>query len=121
MNTGQVVFSKPFKHVLTLSKHNFEPGKYTAVFYTTNNQKGVSGKFEFLASETKLETISDSIPKNKSKSLINDKQWDVFISHASEDKEDVAKPFAEKLRSMGLNVWYDEFSLKWGKKYQKIN
>lgn len=58
-------------------------------------------------------------PATKPESSISNKQWDVFISHASEDKETVAKPFAEKLRSMDLDVWYDEFSLKWGKSLRK--
>jgi len=39
---------------------------------------------------------------------------DVFICHASEDKEKIARPLAEGLRSAGLNVWYDEFSLELG-------
>jgi len=40
-------------------------------------------------------------------------QWDVFISHASEDKE-VARPLADALTNAGLQVWYDDFSLKVG-------
>lgn len=43
-----------------------------------------------------------------------DKEYDVFISHASEDKEEVARPLAEALRKNGLSVWYDEFELKIG-------
>jgi predicted nucleotide-binding protein len=39
---------------------------------------------------------------------------DVFISHASEDKDEVARPLAEKLQELGLKVWLDEFSLKVG-------
>lgn len=42
------------------------------------------------------------------------KEWDVFISHASEDKKDVARPIAEKLQEHGLTVWYDEFTLRVG-------
>lgn len=42
------------------------------------------------------------------------KSHDVFICHASEDKEDFVRPFAEALRSAGLKVWYDEFSLGLG-------
>ena len=41
-------------------------------------------------------------------------QWDVFISHATEDKKSVAKPLADALTSFGLRVWYDEFTLKPG-------
>ncbi len=41
-------------------------------------------------------------------------QYDVFISHASEDKDDVARPLAVRLRDLGLRVWYDEFELRIG-------
>jgi hypothetical protein len=41
-------------------------------------------------------------------------QWDIFISHATEDKKSVAKPLADALASFGLRVWYDEFTLKAG-------
>jgi hypothetical protein len=41
-------------------------------------------------------------------------KYDVFISHASEDKEDFVRPFANCLKDSGLNVWYDEFELKIG-------
>jgi hypothetical protein len=40
--------------------------------------------------------------------------YDVFICHASEDKEEVARPIAEALKKMGLRVWYDEYTLKLG-------
>ena len=41
-------------------------------------------------------------------------EWDVFISHASEDKEDFVRPLADGLTARGLRVWYDEFTLKVG-------
>ena len=42
------------------------------------------------------------------------KQWDFFISHASEDKEEIARPLADRLNSTGLMVWYVDYSLKLG-------
>lgn len=42
------------------------------------------------------------------------RKYDVFISHASEDKDEIVRPLAVKLQSMGLKVWYDEFELKIG-------
>ncbi len=36
---------------------------------------------------------------------------DVFISHASEDKDDFVRPLANALIGKGLNVWYDEMTL----------
>jgi TIR domain len=41
-------------------------------------------------------------------------EWDVFISHASEDKDDFVRPLAERLRHEGLRVWYDDFTLTVG-------
>lgn len=40
--------------------------------------------------------------------------YDVFISHASEDKDEVVRPLATALKNLGLRVWYDEFELKIG-------
>lgn len=42
------------------------------------------------------------------------RKYDVFISHASEDKNDVVRPLANALKSNGLDVWYDEFELNIG-------
>jgi len=42
------------------------------------------------------------------------KRWDIFISHASEDKEEIAHALAEALQKRGFAVWYDKFSLKLG-------
>lgn len=42
------------------------------------------------------------------------REHDVFISHASEDKDDVVRPLAMALKNEGLSVWYDEFELKIG-------
>ncbi|HEV2562629.1 MAG TPA: toll/interleukin-1 receptor domain-containing protein [Rhizomicrobium sp.] len=39
---------------------------------------------------------------------------DVFICHASEDKDDFVRPLAEALRSHHIDVWYDEFTLTVG-------
>jgi len=41
-------------------------------------------------------------------------EYDAFICHASEDKEDFVKPLAEALIEEGLKIWYDEFTLKIG-------
>ena len=43
-----------------------------------------------------------------------EENWDVFVSHASEDKENFARPLAIALQSRGLKVWFDENTLKVG-------
>lgn len=40
--------------------------------------------------------------------------YDVFISYAHEDKENLVTSLARLLHDIGVTVWYDEFSLKVG-------
>ena len=47
------------------------------------------------------------------------KKWDVFISHAYEDKEPFVKRLTKALQAFGVNVWYDDFSLKIGDSLSK--
>lgn len=42
------------------------------------------------------------------------KEYDVFISHSSSDKEEFVRPLALELQNLGIKVWYDEFELKMG-------
>jgi hypothetical protein len=44
--------------------------------------------------------------------------WDVFISHASEDKPYV-EPLVEVLKAASINVWYDRLVLEWGDDLRK--
>ena len=48
-----------------------------------------------------------------------DKEYDFFVSHASEDKEEIARPLAEVLREKGARVWYDNFTLTVGDSLRK--
>ena len=47
-------------------------------------------------------------------SSVSGESWDVFISHAHEDKTSLAAPLATELQTRNLRVWYDEFTLKVG-------
>jgi hypothetical protein len=54
----------------------------------------------------------DASPDNKSS--VVPREYDVFISHSSEDKDAVVRPLAHCLSDGGLRVWYDEFELRIG-------
>lgn len=41
-------------------------------------------------------------------------QYDVFLSHASEDKDEIARPLADALTSRGVVVWFDELNIRVG-------
>lgn len=65
--------------------------------------------------ETPLAEVPSLVRNNPPPSVEPNSQYhDVFISHASEDKEDIVRPLANALSSKGLNVWYDEFTLRIG-------
>jgi hypothetical protein len=55
--------------------------------------------------------VSENVVVNGQK---EEAMWDVFICHASEDKNEIARPLAEALGKRGLKVWYDEFTLTLG-------
>jgi hypothetical protein len=43
-----------------------------------------------------------------------DPTYDLFISYAHEDKEEVARPLVNLLKSLNLKVWFDEDELTIG-------
>jgi len=51
---------------------------------------------------------------NHDRGQLIEKEWDVFISHAHEDKDEIVRALAHALRKRGLRVWYDEFELRMG-------
>lgn len=44
---------------------------------------------------------------------------DVFLSHASADKNEIVQPFAKRLHEIGISFWLDEAEIKWGNKLSK--
>jgi hypothetical protein len=44
---------------------------------------------------------------------------DVFVSHASEDKDEIARPLVEALVRRGISVWFDEYELRLGDSLRK--
>lgn len=77
------------------------------------------------ASMKPLRDLADAIPQPPSGLLtelrlesaatdVAEGEWDVFVCHASEDKQEFVRPFAQALREARLRVWYDEFTLTLG-------
>ncbi len=57
------------------------------------------------------ELVDDSVAEESE--TFKPLKFDVFISHASEDKDYVGE-LAQALKQAGIKVWYDEYILKWG-------
>lgn len=93
----------------------------TGNWYLTVDLQGLVGTVK-----SSMRILPNPLPEMKQPSLStipslvqNDtedfkKEYDVFISHASEDKNEIVRPLANALISEGLTVWYDEFELKIG-------
>ena len=51
------------------------------------------------------------VPKYQAKTL---PEYDVFISHANKDKEDLIEELYQSLNALGVKIFYDKESLEWG-------
>ena len=58
--------------------------------------------------------LATRIQSESSVGVMIEINYDLFISHASEDKDDFVRPLAEVLKSLDVTVWYDEFTLELG-------
>ena len=69
----------------------------------------------------KLKHLDKSIVLNKPKPAPEptDYKYDVFISHAFEDKKSIARPLNDALKKKGVSVWFDENKLKWGQSLRR--
>lgn len=67
-----------------------------------------------LDADIDLESLGAVTNQVVTPSPMNRQEFDVFISHASEDKANFVRPLADALSKAGIRVWYDEYTLKWG-------
>lgn len=108
---GGLVKSSPFRIIVPSSGH----------WFLTIDLGGYAGTVRHRVSVLPgmLSPAKENRPLKEEKNLYVDntsvnKEYDVFISHASEDKNDIVRPLANSLKEKGINVWYDEFELKIG-------
>ncbi|EEY45322.1 toll/interleukin-1 receptor domain-containing protein [Vibrio mimicus] len=74
---------------------------------------------EEIARTLELAAQAEHVQSSGNEVSISEVEYDLFISHASEDKEEFVRPLAETLEHMGVKVWYDEFTLKVGDSLRK--
>lgn len=82
-----------------------------------NMQKTYERKIIDLSSQM-IESIHESAvvvtPATNIPDTEEELQYDVFVSHAWEDKEDFVEEFVQELRDLEIRVWYDKSRIKWG-------
>lgn len=92
---------------------------YEKIDFYTHNKNTILSRVKkntgsYSRTRFRFPTISVQKSKLDSKRKNNIlKKWDVFISHAHQDKT-IADPFVKKLKEMNVKVWYDKDVLRWG-------
>ena len=56
------------------------------------------------------------VPKYQAKPL---PEYDVIISHANKDKEDLIEELYQSLQKLGISIFYDKESLEWGDNWKE--
>jgi hypothetical protein len=59
-------------------------------------------------------SVAVNEPEEPTGDVLGGQTWDVFISHASEDKAHVARPLRDALAALGVTVWLDEAQMRIG-------
>jgi hypothetical protein len=70
--------------------------------YIFSESSKISGRTVYKATPTDVQLTPEEF------------EWDVFISHATEDKDSFVRELAQELRKRNIRVWYDEFTLHVG-------
>jgi hypothetical protein len=78
---------------------------------TKRMQAAYESRIEELEAQTTSMGISHS---DNSEEVDEHTEYDVFVSHAWEDKESFVDEFVQALRDRNLRVWYDTSKMKWG-------
>jgi hypothetical protein len=118
INEDELVF-----HTKSLLERNLidypeknEFNKHTLTTYITVTAQG----WDYFQKHLSKQVSSENIPwgpnfqRGSFDTETQETNWDVFISHASEDKKDVVEPLAQELKSRNVKVWYDKWVLKIG-------
>ncbi|MBU4540083.1 MAG: toll/interleukin-1 receptor domain-containing protein [Firmicutes bacterium] len=80
-------------------------------------QKAVHSDYEKRISDLTSQLTQQALKPVNTAQLYSDhshEEYDVFISHATEDKESFADELFEELQKAGVKVWYDTIRLDWG-------
>lgn len=67
-----------------------------------------------LRQQSSISSVEVREPIEPDGDVLGGQTWDVFISHASEDKDEVAIPLRNALVDLGVSVWLDKTELRVG-------
>jgi hypothetical protein len=120
-NTHEPIFVAELGSTLNLSEGEVQGGfrylkgkRWIDTFNIDYTARINAAGHDVVAEVERRSAASGSSAAQQDQAPIATPEWDVFISHASEDKEGFVRPLAKRLQEHGLRVWYDEFALTVG-------
>lgn len=75
--------------------------------------RDLQSRADIAASQFSAPSRTEPIPSDTGTQALAPKA-DVFLSHASEDKDEIARPLKKALEAHGVSVWFDEIQIKVG-------
>lgn len=118
----QVLNEEPNSKVAKLLEDLVEYKSYTSQKKDKNAKENISDFDEKLNYEIK-NVINRIIKNERTQQVISSnsssKEYDVFISHASEDKKPFVEELATALKEAGIKTWYDVDQISWGEDIRK--
>lgn len=94
----------PSGGMLTLSE--------TAKTYFTDKEAALARAEEEKAEKRRIAEIEAATHDHK--------KYDVFISHASKDKEEYVEQLYKAVKKLGINVFYDAEEISWGDNWKQV-
>ena len=112
MNDVEIFYNKYLKdHVLAQKIDTYlSQGKYNQLVAVLES---ISTDKDFINKMNGIATVE--VPKYQAKTL---PEYDVFISHASADKEELIEELYQSLNKLGVKIFYDKETLEWGDKFK---
>lgn len=114
-----------YRHAPEIAFTQQAPGRFrSAVYGELAYLKMVRGQDDplFLKLAGRIASIDPNPSKFIRQMLFGANDFDIFISHATEDKPDVARPIHAACEKRGLKAFLDEEHIAWGENFtRKIN
>ena len=76
--------------------------------------KQMQANYDERISQLQNMAIPSSVDTGRADDENEDVQYDVFVSHAWEDKDSFVEEFVRELQKLNLHIWYDKNQIKWG-------
>jgi hypothetical protein len=116
LNTAVLRGSTGHSSTLLSDKHDFNVSSLKAkveeifALLSASDESATSTKTAATASVEKAKSVDG----HSTVEPLTNYKWDVFVSHASEDKTAFVNAFVDHLIAAGLAVWYDKFEITAG-------